>query len=338
MTIRAEKYKVGIFLLVSGILFVLFLGFVIGRTLFRRNITYLIRFKETVRGLASGSQVNYNGVPVGSVVDMWLDGNTTVVRISINPKKAVVQRGVTRAALERNPITGLATVELKGWEKGKEMLEDGMEIPADPSWGAEVMKTFPELLREFPATLRSISEAAKALKDLLGGDMRTRIMEVIQRLNRLTQELPKAINDLNRSGVATLDSVRKAADRLAESVERIDAEISMFSKKGREVLSEAKETLHAGREFIQDERNKETIASIKELAEKFKKTLKELELVLKDTREDMGPMVVRFQEAASSISRIVDMLESAPSALIWGEKRREREIPEPGPGKKGERK
>ena len=112
MTLQADRFKVGIFLLVSIFLFVAFFGFFIGRAVLKPTRTYTVRFKETVKGLSMGSRVNYHGVPVGTVTGMRLEGDTTVVEIKIDPSLAKVQKGVTKASLERNPLTAVSYTHL----------------------------------------------------------------------------------------------------------------------------------------------------------------------------------------------------------------------------------
>lgn len=345
MTLHTERYKVGTFLLASGALFVLFLAFVVGRALFRTDTYYHIRFVETVKGLVAGAAVHFHGVPIGNVSSMRLEGDTTVVRIRVDPSKAMVQEGVTRAALERNPVTGLATVELEGWRRGAPELPPDSVIPADPSWGSEVMMTLPRILQALPETLNGITEAAGAVKALLGADLPARLNAVIKNLDTLSARLPEALEELNREGAGTFKSVRQAADRLAAEVEQLGRSALELSREAREAAGEARGAVaelrgaaQAGRTLLEGPELKSALAEVTGAASAFRESLAHLRGALDGSTEtlartgrELGPVLDRLALAADALGRLAGLLGDNPSALIWAGARPERPIPDPPP-------
>ena len=336
MSLQADRFKVGVFLILSGSLFILFLAFVVGRTLLRSELHYFIRFKETVKGLAPGAQVNFHGVPVGSVQSMRLSQDTTVVRISMDPAKAMVQRRHTRAALERNPVTGLATVELDGWRPDGEPLPAEGEILADESWGARMFKTFPEILGEIPATLKGIRDAAQAIREILDPAMKERLGGVLTNLDGLSARLPKALDELNRESRETMLAIKKTAEGLAEHMAGLHGTLDGLAGETKETLAEARGAIRSGREFVEGERLRSLLAALDRAAGEATTTLAGLrrsmagtEATLGGVGRDLTPLMARLGDAAEAIGRLAALLRDQPSALIWADPGRERGIPDP---------
>ncbi len=331
MALQTDRFKVGIFLLVSAFLFVGFFGFFIGRAVLKPTRRYTIRFKETVKGLARGSRVNYHGVPIGTVTGMRLDGDTTVVEIQVDPSLAKVQEGVTKASLERNPLTGLATVELEGWKEGAPELPGGGIIPAGTSWGSEVMKTLPEILKDLSATLKNLEKASAAVNELLGPDTRIRFRDMLVHLDELSRRLPPLVDRMDRDGRKTLDVLRSAAERLTRGLDRLEKDFSRVSGETEAALAEAKKTMASGRRFLEGKDLRDLLVKASRAASALEATLGETRSFLARTGEalrqgeyDLRPLADRLAAAAEAVARLASMLERAPDALIWGKTREER--------------
>ncbi len=333
MTLQADRFKVGIFLLVSAFLFVAFFGFFIGRAVLKPTRTYTIRFKETVKGLSRGSRVNYHGVPVGTVTGMRLDGDTTVVEVKLDPSLAKVQKGVTKASLERNPLTGLATVELEGWKEGAPELPGGGVIPAGTSWGSELMKTLPEIMKDLSRTLKNLETASAAINDLLQPATRTRFKDLLGNLDELARRLPETVDRMDLEGRKTMETLRSAAERLTGAVDRLEKEVASLSGEAKGTLSEARKTLVSGRKFLEGKEVKGLLASASRAAAALEETLGETRRFLaeakgtiKRSEYDIRPLADRLAAAAEAVQRLASLLERAPDALMWGRPREERTI------------
>ena len=333
MTLQSDRFKVGVFLLVSAFLFIAFFGFFIGRAVLKPTRTYTIRFKETVKGLSRGSRVNYHGVPVGTVTGMRLEGDTTVVEVQLDPSLATVQKGVTKAYLERNPLTGLATVELEGWKEGAPELPGGGEIPAGPSWGSELMNTLPEIMRDLSASLKNIQRAAAAVNDLLGPETRRRFRDMLVHLDELSRKLPETLDRMDLEGRKTMASLRSAAERLSAGVERLEKEVRFLSGEARSTLAETRKTLVSGRRLLEGKDTARLIASAADAARALDRTLAETRRFLEETKGilrrgeyDLLPLADRLAATAEAVQRLASMLERAPDSLMWGKPVPERTI------------
>src|SRR5258708_11646443 len=125
METRAHYVAVGTFVLV-----VIFLGFVavlwLGRSEFSQQAKrYYIFFRGSVSGLNKGSQVQYNGIPVGRVVDIRVDpDDVEKIQVTVEIDTNIVDiKTDARAFLDANLLNGVATIQIRGGTKDAKELE-----------------------------------------------------------------------------------------------------------------------------------------------------------------------------------------------------------------------
>ena len=71
MVSREQKVRVGIFFIIGILLVTLLFSITLGRTLFREQKIYHIKFQNTsVSGLDVGGNVKYHGINVGEIKDI----------------------------------------------------------------------------------------------------------------------------------------------------------------------------------------------------------------------------------------------------------------------------
>lgn len=97
---RSDKYKAGLFLVITCGLFLVMLIMLIGTSWLRVQDTYYIEFHESVRGLKPGSPVRYYGEEVGKVRGIFFDSQAHVARISVEVDPKTVIRQDCVASLE----------------------------------------------------------------------------------------------------------------------------------------------------------------------------------------------------------------------------------------------
>jgi len=116
METRANYVAVGTFVLV-----VIFLAFVAVLWLASSEYgeqakRYYIFFKGSVAGLNKGSQVQYNGIPVGRVVDIRVDpNNLEQIQVTVEIDTSIVDiKSDARAFLDANILNSIATIQIRG--------------------------------------------------------------------------------------------------------------------------------------------------------------------------------------------------------------------------------
>jgi phospholipid/cholesterol/gamma-HCH transport system substrate-binding protein len=181
---------------------------------------YDILFKQSVSGLAVGSEVAFKGVPVGQIKSISLvpeSPDLVRVRIEVSPDVPILQ-GVA-ATIEGVGFTGVSQIQLEGAMAGAK------PITKPGPWGAPVIPAVAgglgKLLDSAPELLNRISELSQHLNELLNPANQKAISGILANTNRLTgmladrgPELSGAINDLQKtlkSATAAADAIEKLA-------------------------------------------------------------------------------------------------------------------------------
>src|ERR1700752_5272350 len=167
METRAHYVAVGAFVLA-----VIFLAFVavlwLGRTEFAQDTKrYYIYFKGSVAGLNKGSQVQYNGIPVGRVIDIRVDpDNLEQIQVTVEIDTSIVDiKSDAQAFLETNILNGISTVQIRGGT------QQAAELIPRPGRKYAVIKAgrteLEEVKASLPELLADIKTATRSLNDLL---------------------------------------------------------------------------------------------------------------------------------------------------------------------------
>lgn len=317
MATRAQQTKVGIFLVIS-------IGLIVAGILmmqgFNRNptSTYKISFQESVLGLGVGGLVEYLGVPVGSVTNIYVsDSDTAEVEIDVRDDRVTLREGVQAQLVIVSFATGQMAISLQGGEG--EPLPSGATIPTTAS-------AFAGVTDQIESVMVDLNAIAESLRTALAG------MEEGQ-LTRIFEDLEAMLDE----GRQFMESARGIADSLEEDIEMTVAEYTSLAKDMRTVAESADKFLSTATEKLEPINLEQTqadlekaMANFAEASEKLTATLETMDTVA-DTviyetdnieyaiREGMGAMT----QTLESIRELTDTLNENPSVLIRGRGRPE---------------
>ena len=105
---HGRRFRLGLFVLGTGGMFVALLAFILQNSLHSERATYFILFEENVKGMVVGSKVNFQGVPIGVVADMRFQDGKTLVELRVDPSRAStpLARSTTSGRLPVNACKG----------------------------------------------------------------------------------------------------------------------------------------------------------------------------------------------------------------------------------------
>lgn len=209
MEIKSNNILIGAFTL--GVLVAIF-GFAIwiGQLQFNKQTKiYEIVFRGSVSGLTSSGAVQYNGLPVGRVVDLHLaedNPNMVIAMIEVDARTPVKEDSIAR--LEMSGITGVAVIQLSGGTPGSKLLEarNGQTYPVIPGAPSSLQ----ELTMAAPKTL----ENANRLLDQLTVIVRSNevaIANIMRSTDRLTAALADSSDDMKKT-IRNLESLSRSSD------------------------------------------------------------------------------------------------------------------------------
>ncbi|WP_299727234.1 MlaD family protein [uncultured Tateyamaria sp.] len=202
METKANYVLIGLFTL-GGILGALGLLLWLAKVEVDRQYAYYDILFEDVSGLGSASDVRYNGLPVGQVVDLDLDEvDSSKVRVRIEVAADTPVNTETVAKLQSQGVTGVSFVGLSGGSETSAALPSNSEIPSERS------------------ALQSVFEGAPLVLD--------RAVELLENVNDV-------FDPQNREAVATL------LENLSSASARIDTVLTDFESLSGDLGSAARE-------------------------------------------------------------------------------------------------
>lgn len=236
---QANPKLIGSFILAALFIFTGIFLLVNKDRFFSHSIKYVLYFQGSIKGLNVGSQVVFNGVPIGRVINISLitDMQTleiqTPVYIETNQNSFIVTnaRGGSReeeiqlftnkmiakglrAKLEsQSLLTGQMMVAMGFYPDTPVVLQKKNlripEIPTLPTTSQELLKTFQKLpLQETFANLNQVLEETKHLVQTVNSDSPTvmkNVVEISSNLANVSEKAEKALSSFNEDSRTMMD-------------------------------------------------------------------------------------------------------------------------------------
>ena len=308
METRAHYVAVGAFVLA-----VILLAFVtvlwLGRSEFSQQAKrYYIFFRGSVAGLNKGSQVQYNGIPVGQVVDIRVDpGNLEQIQVTVEINTSIVDiKSDARAFLDTNILNGIATIQIRGGTREASDLvpEAGHKyavIKAGRSELEEVKASLPELVAD-------LKQAAHSVNALLDENNRQAVSETLQNIRTITAAFVEPSKEMNEIA----DNANKAVVQLRTFFQDLDQS-------------------YTGKGGLKDQLS-QTLADADRLAKNLTEASRQLQVVLQENRPgirnftqstltQVTDLVTDLQRFVAGATRFVSEMERNPTRLLFGERR-----------------
>ncbi|NNC53937.1 MAG: MCE family protein [Erythrobacter sp.] len=205
---------------------------------------YDIFFKESVSGLANGSQVSFAGVPVGQVsqIVLW-DKDPEFVRVRISVKEDVPILVGTTATIQGS-FTGVSTILLDGARSGAPPIScettactEGVPIIPPKLGGVNA------LLSNAPLLLERLATLTERLTQLLDEENQGEIAGILANTNRMTADLAQTAPQFERTMAELQVTLREASEAL-DQFEKVTASTDrLLNQEGAQLADQLRTTL-----------------------------------------------------------------------------------------------
>jgi phospholipid/cholesterol/gamma-HCH transport system substrate-binding protein len=224
METRANHVLVGAFTLLAVAVAVAFGLWTARFTASADWAEYEIRFTQAVTGLNQGSTVQYNGIGVGTVLDLRLapeDARQVIARIRIHSDAPVKED--TEARLQLAGLTGTTFIQLTGGSPSSPHRKPlpGQDVPVIPAAESALDKLF----GASEGIAESTNEVLLRLVQLLSEENTQRIGDSLANIQAFTETLRDERGEMQ--GVfKNVSSASASAERALQGAERTIAQLN----------------------------------------------------------------------------------------------------------------
>jgi phospholipid/cholesterol/gamma-HCH transport system substrate-binding protein len=192
---------------------------------------YMIYFeRQSLEGLELRSNVTMRGVRVGSVSGMrFSPGRPGAVEVIITVEPSTPVRTSTSATVQRNLVTGLATVRLANAAEDTPLLDKAPPDEPHPVI-AEGESQLEQVSQDLTQLVQRASETMRRLNATLTAENRAALTDILDNLRRVSQHADTTLEKVDAASVSiggAAKSVRVLADAVSldsrRLVERYDA-------------------------------------------------------------------------------------------------------------------
>ncbi len=289
MVSKAQKIRLGIFIIVACVLLFSLLSLIVGKALLNQQDTYYIAYKNvSVAGLNIGGAVQYHGIRIGRVEEMSIDPedvSTIIVEISV--KQGTPIKKDVKAVLSAVGITGLKKVELVGGNPKEKNIKPGSYITAGKS-------TIDKITGKAEVIAEKVELVLNNLVKVTSGKNRENIQKIIEN---------------TRNSLANLNEILvNNRTNFTSSMENIATISGQFS----EVL----EIVRNKTEQIDVVKLNETIIDIDHSVKEMNKTINNINYAFGESRENIVYSIRLLKETMQNLNEFSRLISEDPSYLF----------------------
>ncbi|MEE2786176.1 MAG: MlaD family protein [Myxococcota bacterium] len=336
---KAQKMRLGVFLVISG--FALIGGLIVlaGARLGEKRDTYFVRYAEgqvSLNGLDVGSPVKYSGIRVGRVDRISIDPvdvSVIVVQLSLDENTPVARD--SKANLGSMGITGLKYVDLSRGSQAAGIRQVGDDIPAGQSGLDALTNQAGEIASKVSLTLDRVNA-------LIDPNFKRQVDGLLKRANELLATLEQTVaenrlplkqlhvrlEETLRQGTATLASVGdvlRTIDGIAQEnrqpIQTTLKNVETISRRLRDTRRKIDETLKAAEDLLSDGRASVGPNGIQATLKSLNQLLARGQSLLRANRANIVETTSYLRETSENMSDFSRRIREDPSLLLLGEGR-----------------
>lgn len=321
MATQRQKVKVGVFLLLCFGLMAVGLVVIAGWYDDTGN-HYWMEFEDSVLGLNEGGLVEYLGVPVGKVSEIYVTTHKKAyVQISIDPTKVQLQEGVEGQLVLYSFAAGTMAISLRGGQPDAAALPLGSQIPAKGSAIATISSKIETMMDD-------LSEIFDLLKGALEGMDEGSLSQIVDDFDKLLKDGSTFLDDGREVMHEASDAVTKLGAKAEESMGQfndLSDDLRGLTADLRKLVSQTS-TQIAGLDIseTQVQLNK-VLENMAALTEQLQSSVGELDTISASVLHDADNVehtlrrsMQEITDAFDSVRILVEDLKDDPSALVRG--------------------
>lgn len=306
-----KNFAVGIFVGLALLAFVAATMWLTGRQGSEPTVHYSMFFEKDVGGLMLGGPVFYLGVEVGTVRSMEIiPGNPMRVRVDVEVLKSAPVNAGTYASLAFQGITGVAVVKLNAEPGEHGALQTGPDSHLPVIMVRDV--GFSAMLAKAPAIIDKLDSVLVQVGHVLGEDNRQLVTSVLEDISGISSELAtqketigelpvllkKTAEELNNS----LSQIRSMAGNMEPGLLTVIANLEQTSQN-LATMTARLEAWTATNDADMNAFMEDGLGQFPDLVTDARVTLREIEKLAKELREDPSRLIYKPNEEAIELEK-----------------------------------
>lgn len=330
MNNKAQKLRLGIFLVVTIGILLIMVGLFTSQQLFKERDLYNISYSGvSVSGLEVGSPVKFLGIKVGSVQDIKIDPedvNQVIVKVALKPGTPIKQDA--QADIATVGITGLKTIEIRGGSNDAPEVAEGGQIPAGTSMTEEITGKAEVIAEKVESVLNNLQQFTQPNKLNKIAYMADSIMVTAQHISRLTSRADIFLGKLND----VVDANREQIDKTIASTGEISEHLLATSELLRETSTKINnvvesdtinQILGSARKVAMDLEQtdiKQLIADLDRAINQTQTLVAKIDRDLDRGSQDFSESMALLKSTMQNLERTSRIINNDPSVLLRGTK------------------
>ena len=329
MKTKAQKIRLGIFIMISSVLLLMLVGFFTARRLFERTDTYYVAYRDvSVSGLETGSPVKYMGINVGSISDIYIDPddvNQIIVELSL--KQGTPVKEDATADIIAMGITGLKTIEIRGGSNEAPFLEEDGFIPQGTSLVEDISGRAEVIAFKVEEVLNNLIEFSKP-------ENIQKISETVDQIALLADNANQSFELITEVVEENREDVRMSFSRTSNIVEQVDstagslqAAIDRFNviMQG-EAIEDVLGNLRDVSITLRESGLKELVENLAATAAQTQALLIKIDTDIDRGSQDLSENLILLKHTLENMNETTRRISNDPSILIRGQ--RAKDIPD----------
>ena len=321
MKTHTQKIRLGIFIFISGALLVFLILYFAANKLFEKSDIYYVSYHDvSVSGLEVGSSVNYLGIKIGTISNIFIDPqdiNSIIVELSLQPGTPIKKDAY--ADIVSLGITGLKTIQIRGGSNEADFLKRGeflvagssasQEITGQASIIAEKAEKVINNLQVFtdPVNMNKFSDAAENI-NILAGQLNT----TMQMIDNMIKENRDGVREVILTANLVVNRLDTSAIYLGEAISSINNIVQ--SDTVQQIVGYA----HDLSQHLRETDIKLLISNLADITEQTRQLLFKIDQELDVNSQELTESVRLLRITLSNLEETSDKINSDPSILLRG--------------------
>ncbi|MEJ2634938.1 MAG: MlaD family protein [Calditrichia bacterium] len=316
MQIHSQKYRFGIFIIVSSIAILIFLAIITSQKFLKKEDIYYIAYEDvSVSGLEVGSPVKYLGINVGSVEAIQIDPhNVNRVLITVTLEKDTPIKKDARADIASIGITGLKMIEIRGGTNDAPLLKTGGFIRAGTSTTAQITGKAEIIANKLEQVLNNISVFTQPQN-------MNKIIHTVDEISRTFNNMNQILSE-NREN---LKSTILISTRAAAQLDSMSARLNFTSRRLEQIVSSdtVRDILVNTHDISMQLKKANLVDLIRQMGTMIERTnviLSQVDSDLSEGSDTFNQSMEKLQESLENLDAATRLISQDPSVLIRGTK------------------